>query len=257
MKQILGSRGIYLKWPRQFTSTLRILMVFVLACLSILNAGAQKTTAEKKGYLEILLGGNAMGPAPQMFDLMKQYHFDATTYDEFLGGGSTTHPFYGSSLAFSGQISYSYKIGAKSKAGLILGYSNLREVLGASDEGGGLSYLFVSFSSTYLIPVYRYELFKFLELQAGPALMFNNGKTTSLPTNNETRVAAGLLTGLNLKIWDTRVTYGKLSGSYLFATQTKMGPFTAEDIFGTKTSIPESNLGFGHLIVGFVIGVHI
>jgi hypothetical protein len=234
-------------------------MVLVLACLSSLNAGAQKTTIEKKSSLEIMLGGNAMGPAPQMFDLMKQYHFDATTDDEFFGGGATSHPFYGSSLAFSGQISYAYKIGAKSKAGLILGYSNLREVLGASDEGGNLSYLFVSFSSTYLIPVYRYELFKFLELQAGPALMFNNGKTTSMPTNNEsyTRVAAGLLTGLNLNIWDTRVTYGKISGNYLFATQSKMGPFTAEGVFGTQTAIPESNLGFGHLIVGFIIGFHI
>ncbi len=189
---------------------------------------------------------------------MKDYHFDATTSDNFLGGGSITHPFYGSQAPFTFQISYSYKMGERSKLGLLLSHSDLREVLGVSTETGYEDFLFVSFSNFSIIPIYTYQVFKVLDVQAGPALMFNSAKETSLPSNdNYNKISAGLLAGLNLRIWNTRVTYGKLSASYLFATYNRMGPFTADSFSPTKPYIPETSIGFGHFIFGFVMGFHI
>jgi hypothetical protein len=234
----------------------KVVLVVLMAGLSFSYSSAQKQPTEKKGSLEIFLGGNVGGPASQMYDLMVQYHFDATIYG-FLG--TLTNPEYGVTLPFTGQIAYTYRIGDKSKVGLILSYSSLQEVGGASVETGYISFLTVSFSNISVIPVYRYDVFKFLELQAGPALMFNNGKRTDYGVNQSySAVGAGLLTGLNFRIWDTRITYGKISTSYLFATQSKMGPFSASDgITDQQASIPESSIGFSHLMIGFVFGIHI
>jgi hypothetical protein len=232
----------------------RLLMVFLIIIINILPASAQKKDAEKKGSLEILFGFNAIGPASQMSGLMKDYHFDATT-NNFFFGGTTSHPHY-SGVPLTGQVSYSYKIGAKSKAGLLLSYSSLNEVLGATS---GYDYLFARFSNVSIIPVYSYQISKDFEVQTGPALMFNKTEDTGSPSiNNYNNISAGLLAGLNIKIWDKKVTYGKISASYLFATTQKMGPFYTDYPMDTNSpSIPESNIGFGHLIVGFVFGLHI
>ena len=260
MKQNLEKAPIRAEQPAKYRmKKLRMMvLIFLLAGLATSSSSAQKNSSEKKGNLEILLGGNVGSPASQMYDLMIQYQFNATTLSLF-GGGYLTSPSYGVAIPFTGQIAYTYKIGAKSKAGLILSYSNLKEVDGTSMETGYPAYLFVSFSNISVIPIYRYELLKFLELQAGPALMFNNGKTNNASANQSySQVGAGLLTGLNLRIWDSHVTYGKISTSYLFATKSKMGPFSTTDyITDQEVSIPESSIGFSQLIIGFVLGVHI
>jgi len=224
---------------QQHRISFKLLMLFLIFCFEILPAPAQQIETEKKGYLEFLTGFNAVGPAKQMFQLMIDNNFDERVSGFF---GTTTNPNY-SGIPITFQVGYHYQYATKSKIGLLIRYSSLNEVQGASASGSRV-YLFEKFSNLSIIPVYSYKIFNDVEVQAGPALMFNKAEETSLPSiNNFNSVSAGLLAGLNIKLWDKKVSYGRLSTNYLFAIPTKMGPFVPD--YNQGSSIPETILDLG------------
>jgi hypothetical protein len=230
---------------------------FLLFFLVMFSAKAQDKLPEKKGSLEISLGFNAFGPNHEMDKIMVDNGFDATTHSGLFGGGSEMeHPNY-SKIGFSALLSYSNYFSSCSQWGIMVSYSGFDEIWGATENGDLLG---ISFSNISLIPLYRCDLAKVLELTAGPAILINFGKRISSPSSsaeNYTAIAPGLLCGLNLKIWNRRVTCGKIGSNYLFAAKSKMGPFTTSDYTGEISTIPESKIGFGHLMVYFSFGFHL
>lgn len=206
----------------------------------------------KKGHLEIGVGVNMLGPVNQMNDLMVQYHFDATTNNWFFGG-SSVHPHY-ASVGFSSHLAYSRDLREKAQAGVMLGYSNLREIYGASSDGG---FLFVQFSSVDLVPFYAVQFAKSLEGMVGPVVQINNGKKTSGGGgDNYTKMSPGLLVGFNLFLWKCQGTFGKLGIHYTVMPKSRMGPYTASS-FSNSFLIPENKFAFSHLDFSFVFGLNL
>ena len=235
----------------------RLLMICLLVISTNLIAFAKEKPSEKKAQLEVGVGINTFGPAKQMDELMVQYHFDHTTPCLLFCSSDKTieHPHY-ESVGFTSHLSYSQDFKEHRQLGLMLKYTYLREVYGASAEGG---YLFVRFSNVSVVPVYTCELDRYWELIAGPALLINSGNKTSSPladNENYTAISPGILLGTNLKVWDRRVTFGKLGIHYLATIKNKMGPYTAES-FENSAVIPESKIGFSHLDIKFIFGIHL
>jgi hypothetical protein len=230
----------------------KLLSVILIVTSMTVSSSAQEEPSRKKGKLEIGSGINVLGPAPQMAELMEVYGFDRA-YNNWLFGGTSEHPHY-SPIGLSFQISYSRNLGPRSHLGILLHYSGLRQVDGYTYID---KFLKVLFSNVYLVPLYTLNLGQSWEIQAGPALMINS--TKSIYSGNSKRdTKAGLLFGLNLKIWDNTLTYGKISTQYLLTMRDETGPYTVEAWRGGDTAtIPESKIGFSHLNILFVFGVHL
>ena len=208
----------------------------------------------KKGTLAIYFGFTSVGPARQMSELMKTYHFDETT-ENWLFGGATEHPHY-DPVGYTGAISYSYPLTTKSELGLNARYAYLQEVAGSSEVGG---LMFVQFSNFSLIPFYTFHINKIIDLQAGPALMINNGDKTSdyeESDDNYTRISPGAMAGIDFNIWNGKATTGKLEINYLLTVPQKMGPYSSKTYIELAT-IPESKIGFSYLSVTFGVGIHL
>jgi len=231
-------------------------VILVMNCL-MLSASAQDTKTDNKLKIEFGIGMNFSGPQQQMADLMKKYRY-ADTRKIWLkifknSKDFIEYPIY-SNAGFTTHIAFSYPIAKRSELGFMLNYSGFGEVNGYSSVYG---YLDVHLSSLSLMPLYSYELKDYLEIQAGPAVMINSCDKykSGSPASNEqyTNYSIGLLTALNLKIWDRSVTFGKIGMNYLLTSDTEMGPYTS-DAFSDSHLIPESTFNFSHLNFVFVFG---
>ena len=229
--------------------------IYVLLIVSLIFTGLETSaqdSSSKYGSLRIGFGINFLGPAPQMGTLMRRYSFNYST-DDLFSVDNITHPHY-AGVGGSIQISYSYPIKCSRQVGLIFNKAGLREVFGAHQWAG---FLFVRFSNISLIPFYMFDLAEELEMQFGPAFMFNSGKRTSqtMDRNPEEykNFSPGIFTGLNMKLWDHRITLSRLSFQYLLTTSNRMGPFSSASPVSTAT-IPESKFGFSYLNVVYLIG---
>ena len=233
-------------------NTSRLLTTILMVISMTLSTVAQEGPSRKKGKFEMGFGINVLGPAPQMAKLMEVYGFDRMSHNWHFGG-NTDHPHY-SAFGQSFQISYFRNLGPRSHLGILLHYSGLRQVDGYTYTD---KFLKVLFSSFYVVPLYTFDLGQSWEIQAGPALMINSTKSIYAgESKRDTKV--GLLAGLNLKIWDNIRTYGKISTQYLLTTSNEAGPYTVEAWRGGDThTIPESKIGFSHLNILFVIGIHL
>lgn len=234
-----------------------LLTTFLPFIFLVYTANAQNKKPEKKGTLEIRLGFNAIGPNNEMDKIMVDNDFNVTTNSGLFGGGSEIeHPNY-SKIGFSAQFTYLRYFTTHSQWGVMLSNSIFDQIWGADENGDLLGISFLNFS---IIPLYRYDLAKVFELTVGPALLINFGKRTSSPNADAekyTAVSPGLLCGINLKIWNRKATCGKIGTNYLFATKSKMGPYTASNWNGESSTIPETKIGFDHLMVYFSFGIHL
>lgn len=220
------------------------------------SAMAQKDQSKNKDELGIGFGLTAFGPARQMADLMVKYHFD-DSYKNWFGGDIVDNPHYHKGGVSIG-MSYYHYIGSRSKLGIRLNYTAFSEVFGYTNTGL-LGFLNVKFSSVSIIPIYSFELNKSWEFEAGPALMFNSGNKDRAPGEQNlgssedkyTGFSAGLLTGVNLIIWKSRVTFGKIGSYYVLATGNKMGPYTPAI---SSLYIPKSKINFSYLNMLFTFG---
>lgn len=227
---------------------LKILTFFLTVTSTFHPVLAQEDQRKRMRELEIGTGFNFLGPGRQMADLMVEYGFDETAQSWFTGS-DIKHPHY-RKVGITGYLSCDQNIGQRSQLGIIFNYSFLNEVYGYSFVGG---YLFVRFSNISLVALYSYGLNKHLEVNAGPVLMINSGNETSEDGQGKdkyTRLSPGLLTGLNLKIWNGRVTFGKIGTYYLLTTKNKMGPYSTD-----FSAIPESKINFSYLTVLFAFGL--
>jgi len=226
----------------------------------ILSASAQEAKPKKNVKIEFGIGLNFSGPQQQMGDLMKNYGYDDTQKNWFKIFNSKdyiTYPIY-SDAGFNTHISCSYRLAQRSQLGIIVNYSFFGEVDGYSYEYG---YLDIRLSNLSLIPLYTYDLKDYLELQVGPGLMINSGNkyTIGLPATNEqyTSYTLGLFTGLNIKIWDHSLTFGKIGANYLLTTDSKMGPYSSQKIMGGSQMLPESKINFSRLNFFFAFGFNL
>jgi len=223
----------------------------------VFAASAQETNSDNKLKIGFGIGLNFSGPQQQMGELMKKYDYDDTQknwFKIFNNKDYITYPIY-SDAGFTAHISGLYPIAPKSQVGIMLNYSAFGEVIGYSNTYGRLD---IWLSNLSVIPLYTYELKDCIEIQAGPALMINSGNNVSTGehTANEkyTRYSLGLFTGLNLKIWNRKVTFGKIGADYLLTTESEMGPYTSET-FNSSNMVPESKLNFSHGNFTFVFGL--
>lgn len=238
---------------------LHTLSMLILVSSVFLSASAQETAYSKRGNLEFGAGINFFGPASQMADLMREYGFDETTFD-WVHMEQTNYPIY-ASVGYSFQAAFSKYVGPRSQLGGRLNYSWLKKVQGLSATAGDLDILF---SSIYLTPYITYEPWQILELQAGPSLMVNTGRKTSLYDENvqeskdsSTKLSGGLFTALHFNLWDGFTSYGKIGIQYILAIPSMMGPYSATYGFDQTETIPESKLGFSHLNLVFIFGFNL
>ena len=231
----------------------------VLLLLSSLSLSAQERQSGKVGGIEIGAGVNLFGPGSQMSKLMETYGFN----DDILDWVHETNEEYPSyfPLGLSFNVSYLHYLKPQTKLGVTLHYSGFSKVKGYSDNYGDLD---VRFSSIYVAPMYFREVLSFMEIQVGIPIMVNVGRKTSLYDENVeeskdsyVKLSAGILAGVNFKIWDGMDTYGKFGVNYLLALPNKMGPYSAYYGFDETQSIPESKIGFSHMNVMFTLGFHL
>lgn len=236
-----------------------VLAAFVLSSTSV-SASAQETKSDKKVKLEIGIGLNFSGPQMQMADLMKKYGYGMTKNGWIIRGiqfgGNIKYPIY-SNVGFNTYISLSYLIAPRSQVGIRLSRSTFGETSGYSGTKG---FLGLSFKNTSIIPVYTFQPNKVFEIQVGPALMINSVKNTTSGTSvseNKTINTIGLFTGLNLIVWNRKVTYGKINANYLLAPNSKIGPYNTYGSDGNLHQFPESTINFSYLNLGFSIGFNL
>lgn len=233
-------------------------ILFVVASLS-LSSSAQEVSFSKRGNLEFGVGVNLLGPTSQMADLMREYGFDATTFD-YVHMEQTDYPVY-APMGFSFEAAYSKFVAPLSQLGGRLNYSWLGKVQGLSETAGDLD---IAFSSIYLTPYITYEPGHIFDLQAGPSLMINTGRKTSLYDENieeskasYTKLSGGLFAALNINLWDGLDYYGKIGIQYILAFPNNMGPYDATGGFDYTETIPESKIGFSHLNLLFIFGFNL
>jgi hypothetical protein len=234
------------------------IVILEISCI-MLSASAQDLKSESKVKFEFGIGVNGSGPQQQMADLMKKYRYNDTQkvwLKIFTNKDYISYPVY-SDVGFNTYVSLCYRIAPKSQIGLRLNYSGFGEVSGYSTQYG---YLDIHLASLSVIPIYSFEFKEVLEIQAGPALMINSSDKTKYgsETYNEqyTQHSLGLFTGLNLKIWDRKVTFGKIGMNYLLTKDCDMGPYTS-DSNNDSHMIPESTLNFSHLNFVFALGFNL
>jgi hypothetical protein len=230
-------------------------MLIILTAFMMFSVSAQETEEQNKIWLESGFGINFFGPAPQMAELMIEYNFDQTT-TSWLTGETIEHPHY-SSFGPSVQLSFSYYLSPRSRLGMLVQYAWLREVFGYHVSG---DYLFIRFSNFSFVPLYSINLGRSWEVQAGPAIMINTGNRSdsyySQPESNFTRLSPALHCGLSLRIWDSKIIYGKISSQGMLTYRNNMGPYKVESWDGSILTIPESKIGFSYLNFLFVLGAH-
>jgi hypothetical protein len=217
------------------------------------KAMAQEDKPTPNWNVELGCGLNVLGPGRQMADLMVEYEYDFTTTG-WLSGEPIEHPHF-NAAGFSAHMSFLHYIGERSQLGILVNYSDFDEVFGYSDRGG---YLFVKFSSLAIIPIYSWDLNENIELAFGPAIMINSGRKTSMtgPDQEEyCRTAAALLTGLSWKVWQGRMTYGKIGTRSQLSYGNKMGPFSSENPLHDNASIAESRINYSNLQFFFAVGL--
>ena len=233
------------------------LALSVLLVVNVLPLVAQEPGSGHRIWLETGWGINFLGPAPHMADLMVDAGFDETTTGFLFTNGPIEHPKY-NAVGPGLQLSFSHRLGDRCRIGILANYSGLREVSGYMDAAG---HLFVRFTSISAIPLYTFEMGKRWETQAGPALMINKGNRSDSyhdePESNFTKFSAGLHLGLNLKIWDSTLLYGKISSQCQLTYRNTMGPYTVVGWDDTIYSIPESKFGFSHVSILFIMGIHL
>jgi len=227
-------------------------VILMLGCM-MLTTSAQEIKSNKKLKIEFGMGLNFSGPQQQMGDLMKKYGYDDTQKNWFSKDYDYYPIYYNTGTNI--HISFCYRLAQKSKIGMMFNKSNFGEVSGYSSDYG---YLDVRFKNVSVIPLYTYDLKEYLEIQVGPGLMINSGNKyiTGSPATNEqySNFSLGLFTGLNLKIWDRSVTFGKIGMDYLLTADCKMGPYTSEAFWSKSHILPESTFNFSHLNFVFVFG---
>lgn len=233
-----------------------VLILFLFFCLAL---SAQDGKSGKVGGIEIGAGVNFFGPPSQMSALMEEYGFNDDILDWVHETAEEYPKYFPMGLSFN--VSYSRIVKPKTQLGVALHYSGFSKVQGFSDNYGDLD---VRFSSIYVVPMYTRTLGDLFEMQAGIPLMLNIGRKTSLydenveeSKDNYFKFSAGILAGLNFKLWDGMDTYGKIGVQALLAIPNKMGPYTAYYGFGDTQTIPESKIGFSHMNVLFTLGFHL
>jgi hypothetical protein len=216
------------------------------------NTPVQGTVAKAKGYLMLGMGINVLGPVKQIADLMEEYRFSNRSYNWF-SGDYTDHPHY-SGAGASGQVAYFRNITAQSRIGMLVGFSYLSTSMGYNYSD---VYLDISLFNVSLAPVYSFT-YDYLELQTGFVLMINSAVNTTHESSggeNYTKFSPGLFTGMNLKIWDSKNSFGAFGTNYFFTTRNKVGPFTGDD--NAADTIPESRIRFNHLNFVFIVGLYL
>ena len=223
-------------------------VLFLMITSMTTSTLAQEAQSKKKGELEIGFGPHFLGPAYQMAKLMVKYNFDVNQPSFWKGEKDIKYPHNNQFGAIN--LSYSHYIGPRSQLGILLNYTPRQTVYGYSPIGGHLE---VRFSSISLVPLYSFELKKYLEFEAGPTLMINSGNKSRGGLYNEkyTKLSTGLFTELNLKIWNSKVTFGEIGTYYQLDIGNNMGPYTGDN----ATSIPESKFRFSYLNIFFVFGL--
>jgi hypothetical protein len=210
---------------------------------------AQEDQPKKKGELEIGIGLCFLGPAKQMGNLMIEYNYNGTEKNDniFFGTSYTKYPIY---LGISSQkhISYYHYLGLRSQLGIRFNHAYLRRVEGYNSSG---LYLGLEFSSYSFVPLYSYNSENIIYVEVGPAFMINKWGNWYEPYS---KFSVGLHTGLNIRLWNSRVTYGKIGATYLLAWPNKIGPFNSST-YNNHGEIPESKLSFSYLSLLFAFGV--
>lgn len=230
----------------------------VLTTFATLTLSAQANQTQRIGGFEFGAGMNILGPIFKMSNLMVEYgfdeyelnwvHLDEKNYPRTIPAGVSL------------QASYFRQIKTNTKFGLKVDFTRFSKVYGLSTVSGHLDVLF---SSIYLTPVYGWETDGNLEIYGGPSLMINRGRKTSIYDEIEeeteeryTKLSPGLLAGVCLKLWDGTDTYGKVGLHGVLALPAKMGPFSAKYGFNSYDTIPENKVGFSHIQLVFIFGIH-
>jgi len=234
---------------------MKIAFSILLGIFLFCSVQGQEATTEGKSDLEIAIGFNPAGPARKMYRLMEEYNFNDPGSSWFSGKTYET-PIM--SPSFNSRLSYFRIVKPGIKAGVIINYSYLKEISGLDND---VAYLRVFFSNiTAVLPAVKFDLKKSWEFLTGPAAMINIGIGSGGygPDDKYIKPSFGVLTGLNLKVWDRPGTFGNLTINYLLAAPNRMGPFTAVNISGDRSNaIPESSFNFGHVNAGLILGFHL
>lgn len=227
-----------------FTLALQLFMVFT-------TASAQKESKPKKDILEIGLGLNTQGPTRQMVNLMKDYNLDGS-HMSFFSDNKTYPRFYWFGMEF--HMAYFRKIAEQSRVGVAFSSQERGTVKGYSNATHGM--LDVRFSQASIALLYRYQVQKQFEFEAGPAIAFNNATTDSREDKIQDymTISPALKCGINLLIYEREKSNLKTNLSYIYSGLQTMGPFT-DNGNQAPITIPKHKFSFSFVSMGLTYGL--
>jgi len=231
-----------------FSLALILQLTFVL-----MPAWAQEETRPKKGTLEIGFGVSTLGPTWQMATLMKKYNLDGSHMTIFLN--KRQYPRY-QWLGSEFHLAYFRQIAEGRRLGITFNSLERGAVSGYSAAGNGL--LKIRFSQGSIALLYRHQLDKQFDFEAGPAIVFNDATTDTNEDDSQdyTAVSPGLKLGFNMKILDLKKSNLKSDIKFIYSGSHTMGPFSANSDYGPIT-IPKKKLWFNFLRIGLIWGISI
>lgn len=217
----------------------------------LMPASAQEESRPKKGILEIGFGFSTLGPTRQMVKLMKKYNLDGShmtimftnkQYPRYLWLGSEFH------------LAYFRQITEKNRLGISFNTLERGPVSGYSKAGDGL--LKVRFSQGSIALLYRHQLDKHFEFEAGPAIVFNDATTDTNEDDSQDYSAAspGLKLGFNMIILEWEKSILKSDIKFIYSGSHTMGPFSAFGYYDS-TTIPENKFRFNFIRIGLIWGL--
>jgi hypothetical protein len=236
--------------------TVRFSTILFLISHITLGGYAQDQKLSKWGSFDFFIGLNGYGPAKQMNNLMIDNKFNATISNIFDKNKTTSYPKINGSTRTI-QFSFSKRLKTKTSLGILFSSSEMKSITGLSTQTGVLNYLSVRLSDYSIFPYFSYEFIEKINIQSGIGLMMNRcGKTAGgnlVGEENYQKTSAGFLVGLNMKLWDRSVSYGKIAFQYILTSSTNMGSFTAENIKG-KEVVEANKINYSRLNFGLVFG---
>lgn len=233
-------------------ATIFIFNLAIILQLSFVSmpASAQEETSPKKGILEFGFGFSSLGPTSQMVKLMKEYNLDGSHMNIFLN--KKQYPRYlwlGSEL----HLAYFRQVTEKSRLGITFNTLERGAVSGYSTAGNGL--LKIRFSQGSIALLYRHQLDKHLQFEAGPAIVINDATTDTNENDSQdyTAVSPGLKLGFNLEVLEWKKSNLKSDIKLIYSGSHTMGPFSALGDYVT-TTIPENKFRFNFVRIGLIWG---
>jgi hypothetical protein len=233
----------------------------IIGTLLLNSSSAQKTDLSgiseyKKWSIAAKIGWSFGGPSIKMQEAMDKYGYGDDQHNA-LSGQAKVYPYTNHSMP-SGIISCKYKFNPIMAIGMDMGITDHGNTEGAFDIDmyWASDEITIEYSSLHFSPTFSYIPTVNFIIGFGPSIYFtkawqNYDMTTGTEVENK-NTKLGFLIDLEVRVPKKSLMFFEINSQYRYVGKAIIGPFNNES--GETKVIPETEVNYSHLIVGFGIG---